>query len=96
MTPRGIVYICLEDGLRVFVTKVFARFARKERLDDERLCEAIGRAEHGSIDADLGASLIKQRVARQGGGRSGGYRTIIAFRAGKRSVFLYGFRQERA
>jgi hypothetical protein len=30
--------------LRVFATKVFARFARKERLDDGRLCEAIARA----------------------------------------------------
>jgi hypothetical protein len=35
--------------------------------------------------------LIKQRVARPGGGRSGGYRTVIAYRASQRSVFLYGF-----
>jgi hypothetical protein len=70
---------------------VFARFTRKERIDDWRLCEAIARAGHGLIDADLGGSLIKQRVARQGGGRSGGYRTIIAYRAAQRSVFLYGF-----
>jgi hypothetical protein len=77
--------------VRVFVTKVFARFARKERLDDERLCNAIARAEAGSIDAQLGGSLIKQRVARPGGGRSGGYRTVIAYRTTSRSVFLYGF-----
>jgi hypothetical protein len=73
------------------MTKVFARFARKERLDDNRLCEAITRAERGSIDADLSATLIKQRVPRPGGGRSGGYRMIIAYRASQRSVFLYGF-----
>ena len=77
--------------MRVFATKVFARFARKERLDDNRLCEAITRAERGSIDAELGGNLIKQRVARAGGGRSGGYRTVIAYRASQRSVFLYGF-----
>jgi hypothetical protein len=77
--------------LRVFVTKVFARFSRKERLDDERLCDAIRRAGRGSVDADLGGHLIKQRVARAGGGRSGGYRTVIAYRTGQRSVFLYGF-----
>jgi hypothetical protein len=71
--------------LRVFATRVFARFARKERLDDNRLCEAIARAERGSVDADLGANLIKQRVARPGGGRSGGYRTVIAYRASQRS-----------
>jgi hypothetical protein len=77
--------------LRVYTTKVFARFARKERLDDRRLCEAIRRAERGSVDADLGGNLIKQRVARAGGGRSGGYRTVIAYQAARRSVFLYGF-----
>jgi hypothetical protein len=76
--------------VRAFVTKVFARFARKERLDDERLCEAIARAERGSIDADLGGHLVKQRVARPGGGRSGGTRTVIAYRTSERSVFLYG------
>jgi hypothetical protein len=43
------------------------------------------------VDVDLGGNLIKQRVARPGGGRSGGYRTVIACRASQRSVFLYGF-----
>jgi hypothetical protein len=77
--------------LRVFVTRWFARFARKERISEKRLREAIARAEWGSIDADLGSNLIKQRVARSGGGRSGDYRTLIAFHAPRRSVFLYGF-----
>jgi hypothetical protein len=43
------------------------------------------------IDANLGHGLIKQRVARRGEGKRGGFRTIIAYRAGDRSVFLYGF-----
>jgi hypothetical protein len=79
--------------LRVFTTKVFARFARKERLDDRQLYEAIARAERGLVDANanLGGHLIKQRVARPGGGRSGGSRTVVAYRASQRSVFLYGF-----
>lgn len=55
------------------------------------LCEAIERAERGLIDADLGAGLIKQRVARPGAGRSGGYRTLIFFRAETRAVFAFGF-----
>ncbi len=77
--------------MRVFVTRWFARFARKERISEKRLREAIARAERGAIDADLGSNLIKQRVARSGGGRSGGYRTLIAFHALRRSVLLYGF-----
>jgi hypothetical protein len=39
----------------------------------------------------LGGNLIKQRVARPGGGRSGSYRTVITYRASQRAVFLYGF-----
>jgi hypothetical protein len=55
------------------------------------LREAIQRAERGLIDADLGGGLIKQRVARAGQGKSGGYRMMIAYRTGDRAVFLLGF-----
>jgi hypothetical protein len=58
---------------------------------DRRLREAIQRAEQGLIDADLGGGIIKQRVARPGQGRSGGYRMLIAYRARDRAVFLYAF-----
>lgn len=77
--------------MQVFKTKWFARFARQEGIPDRSLVEAIRRAERGLIDADLGGGLIKQRVARQGKGRSGGYRTIIAYRNKGRAVFLYAF-----
>lgn len=77
--------------MRVFATKEFARFARKERIGSSQLFEAVNRAGKGMIDADLGGRVIKQRVARQGQERSGGYRMIIAFRSGDRSVFMYGF-----
>jgi hypothetical protein len=80
-----------ECFLRIFETKWFARFARKEKIEAARLREAIERAEEGSVDAELGGNLIKQRVSRRGGGRSGGFRTVIAYRAKTRSIFLYGF-----
>ena len=57
---------------------------------------AIERAEQGLIDADLGDNIIKQRIARPNEGRSGGYRTIIAFQVEDLSFFIFGFRQERA
>ena len=62
----------------IFKTKLFARIARKERISDRSLAEAIERAERGLVDADLGGGLIKQRVAREGQGRSGGYRMLVA------------------
>ena len=77
--------------MRVFKTKWFARFARNEGIADKSLREAIERAEQGLIDADLGGGLIKQRVARRGQGRSGGYRVILAYQAKDRAVFLFGF-----
>lgn len=77
--------------MRVFATKWFARFARREGISSASLREAIERAESGSVDADLGGGLIKQRVARPGEGRSGGYRTLIAYRTARRAIFLYGF-----
>lgn len=57
----------------------------------QALREAIDRAERGLVDADLGGGVIKQRVAHSGEGRSGGYRTIIVYQKGERSVFVYGF-----
>ena len=44
--------------MNVFKTKDFARFARRQRIDDDALCAAIARAERGLIDADLGGGVI--------------------------------------
>lgn len=77
--------------MSIYVTKTFRRFQRREGIADTALVEAVDRADAGLIDADLGGRLIKQRVARPGQGKRGGYRTIIAYRAAGRAVFLYGF-----
>ncbi len=77
--------------VRIFKAKPFARFAQRERIKDSVLRNAVERAEKGLVDADLGGGVIKQRVARPGQGRSGGYRTFIAFRRGTRAIFVYGF-----
>ena len=82
---------CQAIRTRTFKTRWFARFARREDITDTALREAIERAERGLIDADLGGGLIKQRVARKGRGRRGGYRVMVAFRAADFAVFLFGF-----
>jgi hypothetical protein len=82
--------------VRIFKSRWFERFARKEGIADVVLFEAVVRAEKGQIDADLGGGVVKQRIARPGQGRSKGYRTIIFFRRGVRSFFVYGFHQEPA
>lgn len=77
--------------MRVFSVKAFERFRRREKLSNELLRNTIDRIDAGLVDADLGGGLIKQRVARAGQGKSGGYRTLVAVRKGQRAVYLLGF-----
>jgi hypothetical protein len=74
-----------EGRVRIYKTKPFARFARKAGIADPDLRNAIDNAGRGLVDADLGGG------ARPGGGKSGGFRTIIVFRAADRAVFVRGF-----
>lgn len=80
-----------DEAVRIFENAWFRRFARRERITDQTLRDAIANAEKGMIDADLGGNVIKQRIARQGQGKSGGYRTIIVFKKGDRAFFVYGY-----
>jgi hypothetical protein len=77
--------------MRVFKTKPFARFASQAGIDDAAMLDAIRRTKHGLIDADLGGGVIKQRIARKGQGKSGGFRSIVLFRGGDKAFFVYGF-----
>jgi hypothetical protein len=77
--------------VRVFKSKHFSRYARKEGIENTALASAIREIEEGLVDAVLGGGLVKKRVAREGSGKSSGNRTIIAFSSAQRSLFLYGF-----
>jgi hypothetical protein len=77
--------------IRIFKNAWFRRFSRREGLIDKALREAVASAEKGTVDADLGGNVIKQRIARPGQGKSGGYRTIIIFRRGDKAFFVYGY-----
>jgi hypothetical protein len=67
-----------------------ARFARKEKISPAALLETLDRAEKGLIDADLGGGAIKQRIARPGAGKSGGYRSVVLYSKGERAFFVFG------
>jgi hypothetical protein len=77
--------------MRVLKTRWFARWARKEGLTDTALRSAVDEMRGGLVDAVLGGGLVKKRIARPGGGKSGGYRTLLAADFRDRWVFLYGF-----
>lgn len=77
--------------MQVFKRKEFARWQNGERLSDGALCHAVFEMSHGLVDADLGGFLYKKRIARPGGGKSSGYRTLLSARMGDMFVFLHGF-----
>lgn len=81
--------------MRVYATRWFERFARRERIESTVLIEAVERIMSGQVDADLGGEVFKQRIARPGAGRSGGYRSIIVVRKGTRAIFVDGFAKSR-
>lgn len=77
--------------MRVLKTRPFSRKARSDGLGDIALLAAAAAIEAGLVDARLGGCLVKQRVARPGSGKSGGFRLIVAYRARDRLVFLHVF-----
>lgn len=74
--------------MRIFKTKAFAKFAKKKQIMDEDLIDAVERANQGLIDANLGGNVIKQRIAKQGQGKSSGYRSLILYRINNNSYFV--------
>jgi hypothetical protein len=81
--------------MRTFKNKAFVRFAKKAEIGDAVLCEAIRAAERGLIAADLGGGVIKQRIARAGEGKSGGFRALIVFQGGPSGFFRSRICEER-
>lgn len=77
--------------MRIFKTKSFAKFCRKEAISDDRLLHVVAEIESGLVDAALGGDVYKKRIARKGQGKSGGFRTILCFRGAFRTVFILGF-----
>jgi hypothetical protein len=74
--------------MKIYKTKEFAKDARKLGISDSSLCKVIVEIELGKAHAALGGEVFKQRLARPGSGKSGGFRTILVFRQSHRSVFI--------
>ena len=46
--------------MRIFKSRWFQRFTRKEGIADAVLRKAVARAEKGQVDADLGGGVIAE------------------------------------
>jgi len=77
--------------MRIFKSKHFERWARKQGLRDVLLREAVDEIENGLVGSKLGGHLYKKRIATHGRGKRGSPRTILAFIKNHRTFFIYGF-----
>lgn len=77
--------------MAIYATRWFARWANQQGLTNKGLCRAVHEISRGLYDARLGGHLVKKRIARPGGGKSGGFRTLIATNFGSLWVFVFGF-----
>jgi len=77
--------------MRIFKTKTFNKFMRKERLTDKQLIVATSEIEKGLFEGDLGGGVLKKRLAAHGRGKSSSFRSIVAFRCDDRTIFMYGY-----
>ncbi len=72
---------------RVFKTAWFSKAARKARIVDTELCEAIRQVMQGQAD-DLGGGVFKKRV------HDNMHRSIILAKAGRYWVYEYLFAKQ--
>lgn len=77
--------------MRIFKTRLFAKWARKEKLSDSLLRQAVREMKLGLIDGDLGGHVYKKRIALKGHGKRGGMRSIIAYRTSDKAFFIFGY-----
>jgi hypothetical protein len=66
----------------------FLRRAKAIMSDDERAALVNYVAANPEAGVSLGGGLRKVRIAREGGGKSGGYRTIYVFGGAHIPIFL--------
>ena len=77
--------------MQIYQTSWFNHWAKKQDLSNQALCQAVQEMQQGLYEADLGSGLFKKRIAKQGQGKSGGFRTLIATNKGSHWFFVFGF-----
>ena len=88
MTTVGLGVIFIVKRL---MTKHFAKWAKKQKLPDHELVNALTEVEEGHFDAGLGGHIYKKRIRFKEMGKSGSGRTIICFKRNDRALFIHGF-----
>jgi len=72
-------------------TKWFNKWAKKQKLSNERLLLAIADIQNNLSSVNLGGGLYKVRVSLEHSGKSSAFRTIVVYKENDRAVMVYGF-----
>ena len=77
--------------MRIYKSKWFSKWALNQGITDSILLGSAEDLKNGLTDANLGGHVYKKRFAMEGRGKSGGLRTLLAFKAQSDVFFIYGF-----
>jgi hypothetical protein len=77
--------------MRILKNCPFSQWAKKLEISDTILVTAINEMTNGLYEANLGSHIYKKRLPIGHKGKSGGARTIIAFKTNDKAFFVYGF-----
>ncbi len=81
--------------MKLYKSAYFGKWASEHALSGDALRVAICEMHQGVLEASLGGHVYKKRIAIGNKGKSGGARTIIAFKQDERAFFMYGFAKNK-
>ncbi len=81
--------------MRILKNKAFDKWAHREGLRDDLLRAAVDEMERGLFDVSLGGHVFKKRISLRQQGKSGGVRTVVAYRKESVVFFIYGFAKNK-
>ena len=81
--------------MEIYKIPDFDEWAKEYNVSDGMLLDAITEMNSGLYDANLGGNIYKKRVPLQNKGKSGGARTIIAFKVNNKAFFIYSFAKSK-
>ena len=78
--------------MKILITNWFRKWLKKVSLEKGDLISAAKSLNiNPESSVSLGSGLYKVRIKRKYQGKSGGYRTLLVFKKGKLTLYVYGF-----
>ncbi|CAM4492567.1 MAG: hypothetical protein LEGION0403_FIIPPAGN_02900 [Legionella sp.] len=79
----------------IYKINAFSEWADEYKVSNDVLIKAITEMNNGLFDANLGGNVYKKRIPLDNKGKSGGARTIIAFKYNDKAFFIYSFAKNK-